>query len=127
MLASWVQQAGFEPPMVTVAVKKERPIADLIRRSNRFVLNLLAEGDTQAMFRHFGRGFAPGEPAFEGLDVEMIDCGVRLTDTLADLSCELSGELPTGDHIILAGTVVDARAADTGKPYVHLRKTGLSY
>jgi hypothetical protein len=30
MLASWVQQAGFEPPMVTVAVRRDRFVAEWI-------------------------------------------------------------------------------------------------
>ena len=65
MLASWVMQAGFEPPMVSVAVKKERYLADWISEGQPFVLNLV--GEDQAIFlKHFGKGFEPNEPAFEG-------------------------------------------------------------
>src|SRR5687768_13076480 len=39
MLASWVQQAGFDPPMVTVAVNRDRYVGDWITRSGRFALN----------------------------------------------------------------------------------------
>ena len=30
MLASWVQQVGFDPPAVSIAVAKGRPIVDLM-------------------------------------------------------------------------------------------------
>src|SRR5690554_1181470 len=38
ILASWVQQASFDPPMVTVAVKHGRPIQELLESSGHFVL-----------------------------------------------------------------------------------------
>lgn len=127
MLASWIQQCGFDPPAVTVAVKKGRPIESVIRRTGRFVLNLLGESDTALMLRHFGPGFEPGQPAFEGLVTEQTGCGVILTDTLGYLSCELAGDMDAGDHVVLIGRVVDGRRRKDGKPYVHLRKNGLSY
>src|SRR5947209_8273777 len=66
MLASWVQQAGFEPPMITVAVGIQRYAGDWIASSRRFTLNQLAAGG-KSFLRHFGRGFPPHAPAFEGL------------------------------------------------------------
>src|SRR4051812_36801885 len=44
MLASWVQQAGFDPPMVTVAVNRDRYVGDWIAHSGRFALNQVATG-----------------------------------------------------------------------------------
>ena len=68
MLASWVQQAGFDPPMVTVALGKGRFVLDWARASGRFVLNAIPAGN-KAMLRHFGKGFGPNDPAFEGVDL----------------------------------------------------------
>ena len=67
MLASWVQQAGFEPPMVSVALHKDRYVADWVRAAGRFVLNQVPAGN-KTLLRHFGKGFDPGVPAFEGLE-----------------------------------------------------------
>ncbi len=125
MLASWVQQAAFEPLMVTVAVKTGRPIEKLIQRSQRFTLNLLGE-DPFALFKHFGGGFEPGEAAFEGLPVEDTPHGVELADALGWLSCSVAAMTPAGDHTVYLGRVESGRRRD-GKPYVHLRKTGRSY
>ena len=63
MLASWVQQAGFEPPMVTVAVASRRYAGDWIAASGRFTLNQIPAGN-KPLLRHFGRGFEPDAPAF---------------------------------------------------------------
>ena len=67
MLASWVMQAGFEPPMVSVAVKLGRYVCDWLTEGQPFVFNVVGEGQKD-LLRHFAKGFEPGEPAFEGLD-----------------------------------------------------------
>ena len=55
MLASWVQQAGFKPPMLTTAVQRDRFICDWIRASGRFTLNQIATGSKLAAYA----GLAP--------------------------------------------------------------------
>src|SRR5215472_10277176 len=66
MLASWVQQAGFEPPMLTVAVQRDRYVGDWIAVSGRFVLNQVRAGQ-KTLLRHFARSIPPEADAFEGL------------------------------------------------------------
>ena len=51
MLASWVQQTSFQPPTVTIAVSKDRPIAGLIRSSGRYAISVIPETDTTLAFR----------------------------------------------------------------------------
>ena len=41
MVASWVSQASFSPPGLTVAVAKDRAIEALMQVGDRFVLNVL--------------------------------------------------------------------------------------
>lgn len=48
MLASWVSQASFRPPGLTVAVKKERAVESLVQQGGKFVLNVLAENSEKA-------------------------------------------------------------------------------
>src|SRR5436305_135654 len=57
MLASWVQQAGFEPPMLTVALKADGLVREWVERSGSFVLNQIATGQ-KMLLRHFARGFS---------------------------------------------------------------------
>ena len=49
MLSSWVMQAGFEPPMVSVAVKQGRYVCDWITAGEPFVLNLVGESQQKLM------------------------------------------------------------------------------
>jgi flavorubredoxin len=48
MLASWVTQASFKPLGLTIAVAKDRAIESLMHVGDRFVLNVLEEGNYQA-------------------------------------------------------------------------------
>ena len=126
MLASWYQQAAFEPPTVTAAVKQGRPIAALIAESGGFVLNLIGENPT-ALFKHFGKGFSLEQDAFEGLSISSCEFGPVLADAIAVLGCRVTGCHRLGDHDLLVGQVAAARGQDGIKPYVHLRTSGLSY
>ena len=126
MLASWVQQAGFEPPAVTVAIKQGRPIQELIEASGHFVLNLVPE-DRGPMFRHFGKGFRPDEPAFEDLDVREEPEGVIIESCAGYLACRVLTHADSGDHRIYIGEVTGGTSHGDEQPYVHVRGSGLNY
>src|SRR3954447_24756481 len=128
MLASWVMQAGFEPPMVSVAVKLGRYVCDWLSEGQPFVLNLVGEGQ-KALLKHFFRGFDPGTPAFEGLEITHCARGVPiLKDALGHLECEPAGHVDSGDHRIFLAKVVRGKMnADEAKPMVHVRNSGSRY
>lgn len=130
MLASWVQQASFDPPMVTIAVNRKRYLNGWLEDAPDVVLNLV--GVTQTMFiKHFGSGFEPDENAFEGISVSTADSGLPvLNEAIGHLVGHVVSKFETGDHVVYA---VEIDAAGTGptleteKPFVHIRKNGFSY
>ncbi len=127
MLASWVQQCSFEPPQVTVAIKRGRPIADWLRDGAVFTLNILDQSQTD-MVAHFGRGFSLGEEAFEGLDVERAaGAAPLLREAVAFLQCRVLGRYEVGDHELYFGRVIGGRVLSEGQPMVHVRKSGAHY
>jgi flavin reductase (DIM6/NTAB) family NADH-FMN oxidoreductase RutF len=128
MLASWVQQAGFDPPMLTVAIGLQRYVGDWIASSGRFTLNQVPTGG-KALIRHFGRGFAADAPAFEGIALRSLDgFGVVLDGAVACLEAEVHGEIRGGDHrVFLARVVNGALLDDPREPLVHVRHNGFHY
>ena len=70
MLASWVTQASFEPLGLTIAVSNDRAIDSLMQVGDKFVLNMLEEGNYQTLMRHFLKRFAPGADRFEGVKTD---------------------------------------------------------
>lgn len=128
MLASWVMQAAFEPPMVSVAVKQGRYVCDWLTAGEPFVLNLVGESQKQFL-KHFGKGFQPGEPAFEGLEISHCARGVPiLKEAIGHLECEPTSHFDSGDHRIFIAKVVRGKMVDgEGKPMVHIRNSGARY
>lgn len=126
LLVSWVQQASFTPLMLSVCVKRGRPAQTLIDGAGKFVLNVIPD-DPSAMFKHFGKGFALDEDAFSGVATEPSDYGPMLTDCIAQMGCKIVQKVTAGDHDLYVVEVAAARSAEGAKPYVHLRKSGLSY
>ncbi len=128
MLASWVMQAGFEPPMVSTAVKLNRYVCDWIGEGQPFVLNLVADSQT-SFLKHFGKGFEPGMPAFEGLAISHCARGVPvLNDAIGHLECEPVRHVDSGDHRIFLANVVRGKLLQAdAKPMVHIRKSGANY
>ncbi len=126
MLVSWVQQAAFEPPMVSVAIKRGRTFLELLRESGRFTLNLVA-AEADVLMKRFAAGPSPADDPFAGLEATPTPHGVELAEAVARLACETRNQVEAGDHVLFLAEVV-AGDADTGrKPRVHIRKTGLSY
>ena len=128
MLASWVQQAGFDPPMVTVAVRRDRFVNDWIDESGRCTLNQFATG-SKSLIRHFSRGFSPEAPAFEGLALRGdARGGPVLVAALSYLDLEVVGAMVGGDHRVLLAKVVAGDQIDPlGEPFLHVRANGFHY
>ncbi len=126
VLVSWVQQASFDPPAVTVCLKQGRPAAPWVDASRRFLLNVIGS-NSAAMFRHFGRGFSLEDDAFAELTVQPTEFGPRITSCIAHLGCQVLQKVSIGDHDLYAAEVVWGSVTGDTPPYTHLRKNGLSY
>jgi len=127
MLASWVQQCSFQPPQISVAVQRQRPLIGLLTAGSAFTLNVLDAAQTD-MIVHFGRGFSLDQPAFTGLDLlRDQDNGPILSESLAYLTCEVAGRCAAGDHDVFIGTIKAGRVLGEGQPMIHVRKSGMHY
>jgi flavorubredoxin/flavin reductase (DIM6/NTAB) family NADH-FMN oxidoreductase RutF len=130
MVASWVSQASFEPPGITVAVAKDRAIEALMQVGDRFVLNILREDNHQPLLRHFLKRFPPGADRFAGVaTLEGVAAGGPvLGDALAFLGCRVQQRMEGPDHWVIYAEVEQGNVADTeAATAVHHRKVGNHY
>lgn len=127
MLASWVSQASFNPPGLTVAVAKDRAVEPLTHSGNKFNLNILAEG--RELRKHFMKSFAPGQDRFAGIDIEEAQNGCPiLLGALAYLECTVKTRMEAGDHWLVYATVENGKVLNQdGVTAVHHRKSGSHY
>jgi flavorubredoxin/flavin reductase (DIM6/NTAB) family NADH-FMN oxidoreductase RutF len=130
MVASWVSQASFDPPGITVAVAKDRAIEALMQVGDPFVLNILREDNHQQLLRHFLKRFPPGADRFAG--VNTLDGvalgGPVLGDALAFLGCRVVQRLEGPDHWIIYAEVEQGNVSDSeASTAIHHRKVGNHY
>jgi flavin reductase (DIM6/NTAB) family NADH-FMN oxidoreductase RutF len=128
MLASWVQQCSFDPPQISVCIRRDRDVIAWLTNGACFTVNLV--GDWQNNFvSHFGKGFSLDQPAFTGLNVQRIEGeSPILADALGFLLCRVAERTSAGDHDLFVGTVVGGKLTSAdGRPWVHIRKNGLKY
>ncbi|WP_445248512.1 diflavin flavoprotein [Microcoleus sp. OTE_8_concoct_300] len=129
MLASWVTQASFKPLGLTIAVAKDRAIESMMHAGDKFVLNVLEEGNYQTLMRHFLKRFAPGADRFAGVKTQPATNGSPiLTDALAYMECEVVSRMELSDHHIVYAIVDNGRVSNPeALPAVHHRKVGNHY
>ncbi len=129
MVASWVSQASFAPPGLTVAVAKDRAVEALLHIGDGFALNVLAAGRETGAMKQFLQPFAPGADRFAGLELASTPGGQPiLPEGLAWLECKVKQRMECGDHWLIyaqvdAGGVLDA----SGATAVHQRRSGANY
>ena len=129
MVASWVSQASFSPPGLTVAVAKDRAVEALLHVGDSFALNVLAAGREAGPMKQFLQPFVPGADRFAGLELQESPSGQPvLPEALAWLECRVRQRMECGDHWLLyaeaeAGALLDA----SGTTAVHQRRSGANY
>jgi flavorubredoxin/flavin reductase (DIM6/NTAB) family NADH-FMN oxidoreductase RutF len=129
MLASWVSQASFQPLGLTIAVAKDRAIESLMQVGDRFVLNILEEGNYQGLMKHFLKRFPPGADRFAGVKTQPAENGSPiLTDALAYIECKVASRMELSDHWVVYATVDAGRVSKSDAlTAVHHRKVGNYY
>ncbi len=129
MIASWVMQASLTPLGLAIAVAKDRAIESFLQSGDRFVLNVLEEGNYQHLIRHFLKRFPPGADRFEGIKTVPASNGSPIiADSLAYIECEVSSRLECSDHWIVYSNVQGGRVAKLDVlTAVHHRKVGNHY
>lgn len=126
MLCSFVEQAGFEPPMVSIALGVDRPLRDVLEHGGLFSINILGVEDKKIL-----AAFASGREEDPFAAFTLVDNGhglPQLADALAWLACRPRGSVPAGDHIVYVAEVVEACLHREGsEPMIRVRKNGLGY
>jgi flavin reductase (DIM6/NTAB) family NADH-FMN oxidoreductase RutF len=129
MVASWVMQASLNPLGVAMAVAKDRAIESFLQNGDRFVLNVLEEGNYQHLIKHFLKRFPPGADRFEGVKTVPANNGSPIiAESLAYMECQVTSRLECSDHWIIYSKVEGGRVSKfEGLTAVHHRKVGNYY
>ena len=126
-LTSWVSQASFTPPAITISVAKQQIEESIAHIGDAFVLNILKEG--RNLRRYFLKPPAPSENPFENIATTPASNGcLVLTDALAYLECTVQNRMDCGDHWLLYAVVENGKLLEsTGTTAVNHRKSAVQY
>jgi len=114
MIVSWVSQVSYSPPLLMVALRRNRYALPIIRESGGFALSLLRV-EQKPMVVFFKNPIS--QRKFSELFFESGENGLLfLKEALASWECRLFTTLEAGDHILLVGEVRWASTSQGGKP-----------
>ena len=126
MLCSFVEQAGFKPPMISLAVGVDRPMRRMLDHGGPFSLNILGAEDKALL-----AAFASGREEDPFAAFKLVENGYhlpQLADALAWLACRPCGSVAAGDHVVyVAEVIAGCLHREGGEPMIRVRKNGLGY
>jgi len=126
IVATWVMQVSFEPPMVAISVEKGGVFAEALKRSGNFSLALVRSQDSRV-----AKGILKWGPQIEGSDVRndfvVSPAGVPgLKESAGILECRITQTHDAGDHLLVVAEATAGAPADSGE-IMTLRETGWKY
>ncbi len=127
MLCSFVEQAGFAPPMISIALGLGRPLATALQGDGMFGLHILNK-ENNALLKAFARGDNP--TAFAELPRVENAFGIpQFADAWAFLTCKVARHVAAGDHTVFIAEVLDGALQQEGahEPMIRVRRDGFGY
>ncbi len=126
LVASWVSQAGFSPPAISVSVGRDQPLAELLEVGDNFALNVLPAGREGRLLKLLGRPLPPAAGRLADLDLQVGPAGQPLLcEALAWLEARVTQRVVCGDHWLLVAEVLAGRVLDPdGTTAVPQRRSG---
>ena len=122
MIASWVSQVSYAPPLVLVAVHPDRYSHGLIEKSGTFALHILATGQKDLLKRFKG----PDPSAkFRSLEWFRDETGCPISRACVGyVECVVRDTYRPGNHSLFVGEVVNARHLSDQAPLTTLDYEG---
>ncbi|NMD40100.1 MAG: flavin reductase [Deltaproteobacteria bacterium] len=103
MIASWVAQCSHTPPLIALAIRKNRLSHDQIRQTGKFTFNLLPR-DALGLLNQFK--IPDWRREFDGVEYDLSPEGNPVVKgSLGYLDCVVERAVDTGDHTLFIGRV----------------------
>ncbi len=109
--ASWLMQSSFDPPLLALSINPAHKSYPLLTAGGFFSVNVLGKQQTDWVL-HFGTPLRENKLAT--VEWHEAGSGVPILDAaLAWFECEVVGEFPSGDHILVLGKIVNSELLDS--------------
>ena len=122
---TWVSQASFEPPMISVCIKRNSASYEIVKKRGEFILHLLGDNQKELASTFFKPTIFENEK-LNGQEFSLENNLPLLKDIPAYIQCKVVEILENGDHPLFLAEVVDAKINNDSNP-LELRKIGWTY
>jgi flavin reductase (DIM6/NTAB) family NADH-FMN oxidoreductase RutF len=113
MIASWVSQVSYDPPLIMAALHPNRFSQNLVEKSGHFALHVIAESQKSLIDKFMGP-----DPSGKFTDIDWqtgeTGCPV-LKNCLAWFECRIEETHQPGNHCLFIGKVVSAGCNDEAR------------
>jgi len=126
---SWAMQSSFEPPMITVAIRKDSDLRETMERAGSFALTILGEKDRELVGRFRGDSDI-SDDQINGIGyTDGPETGNPLIEAgIAHFECEVNERLDSdGDHVLFVGRIVNVRENQEDADPLYEWETGFQY
>lgn len=104
MIASWVTQCSHKPPLIALAIRKNRLSHKQILETKKFCVNVLPR-ESATMIQQFK--IADWTNKFTACSYNLSPNGLPVVnDCIGFLDCQLEKTIDTGDHTLFIGQIV---------------------
>ena len=122
---TWVTQASFEPPLITVCIKAKSETFEIVKDSKKFILHILS-AEQKDFAGSFFKFTEHENQNINGNSFKLIDGMPILDSPPVYITCEVININEIGDHPLFLAKVIDVKVREKTDP-LELRKTGWSY
>ncbi len=127
-LASWIQQASFDPLLVSLCIKDGRPGINEILEKTPFCINVIGENSPDYL-NHFSINTGNSVNPLSRIPYKKIKGkGIVLNDAKSVLVCRAHEITHPGDHYLVTAEVIDGLILDRSvNSRTHIREEGTHY
>lgn len=115
MIASWVTQCSHEPPLIALAIRKNRLSHSQLLQSGEFGISVLPQ-EAAHIVKQFK--IPQWQRKFEGLDYDFSDRGNPvLKIAIGYLDCVVEKSIDAGDHSLFIAKIAAGKLLNVGQAF----------
>ena len=121
--AAWVMQVSFDPLLLALSINPRHSSFGLLKEGRAFSINVLKKSQLDLAGYY-------GQPASADKKLTLTEWTTDriglplLREALAWFECQVVGEHPAGDHLLLLGKVINGKLLDSQAEPMSYRQTG---
>jgi flavin reductase (DIM6/NTAB) family NADH-FMN oxidoreductase RutF len=121
--AAWVMQVSFDPLLLALSINPRHSSYRLLKEGRSFSINVLKKSQLDLAGYYGQPASADKKLALMKWTTDRIGLPL-LCEALAWFECQVVGEHPAGDHLLVLGKVINGKLLDSEAEPMTYRQTG---